>query len=65
MSLEPVSKPITRVTANGLIGRGIDIGKGTDGYYQIVGVVAGVRHDRLDTDTTDVCCQERVSAEKG
>ncbi len=30
------------------IGRGIDIGNGTDGFYEIVGVVGDVRHDRLD-----------------
>ena len=33
------------------IGRGIDIGNGTDGFYQIVGVVANVHHDGLDTGT--------------
>lgn len=31
------------------IGRGIDIGNGTDGYAQIVGIVGDVRHDALDT----------------
>ena len=30
------------------IGRGIDIGNGTDGFYEIVGVVGDVRHDGLD-----------------
>jgi len=30
------------------LGRGIDIGNGTDGFYEIVGVVGDVRHDRLD-----------------
>ena len=29
------------------IGRGIDIGDGTDGFYQIVGVVGSVRYDGL------------------
>jgi putative ABC transport system permease protein len=31
------------------IGRGLDIGNGTDGFYEIVGVVGSVRHDSLDT----------------
>ena len=30
------------------IGRGIDIGNGADGYYEIVGVVGSVRYDGLD-----------------
>jgi putative ABC transport system permease protein len=30
------------------LGRGIDIGNGTDGFYEIVGVVGDVRHDGLD-----------------
>jgi putative ABC transport system permease protein len=30
------------------IGRGIDIGNGTDGYCQIVGIIGDVRHDALD-----------------
>ena len=30
------------------IGRGIDIGNGTDGFYQIVGIVGNVHHDGLD-----------------
>jgi putative ABC transport system permease protein len=30
------------------IGRGIDIGNGTDGFYQIVGVVGSVHHEGLD-----------------
>jgi putative ABC transport system permease protein len=30
------------------IGRGIDIGNGSDGYYQIVGVVGSVHHEGLD-----------------
>ena len=30
------------------IGRGIDIGNGTDGFYEIVGVVGDVRHGGLD-----------------
>jgi putative ABC transport system permease protein len=29
------------------LGRGIDIGNGTDGFYEIVGVVGDVRHDGL------------------
>jgi putative ABC transport system permease protein len=29
------------------IGRGLDIGNGTDGFYEIVGVVGNVRHDGL------------------
>jgi putative ABC transport system permease protein len=29
------------------IGRGIDIGNGTDGFYEIVGIVGSVRHDSL------------------
>jgi putative ABC transport system permease protein len=31
------------------IGRGIDIGNGTDGFYQIVGVVGSVRYEELGT----------------
>jgi putative ABC transport system permease protein len=31
------------------LGRGIDIGNGTDGYYEIVGVVGSVRYEGLDT----------------
>ena len=31
------------------IGRGIDIGNGTDGFFEIVGVVGDVRSDSLDT----------------
>ena len=30
------------------IGRGIDIGNGTDGFYEIVGIVGDVRHGGLD-----------------
>jgi putative ABC transport system permease protein len=30
------------------LGRGIDIGNGTDGFYEIVGVVGDVTHERLD-----------------
>ena len=30
------------------IGRGIDIGNGSDGFYEIVGVVGNVHHDGLD-----------------
>jgi predicted permease len=30
------------------IGRGLDIGNGTDGYYQIVGIVGNVRHGGLE-----------------
>jgi putative ABC transport system permease protein len=30
------------------IGRGIDIGNGTDGFYKIVGVVGSVHHEGLD-----------------
>ncbi len=30
------------------IGRGIDIGNGTDGFYKIVGVVGNVHHEGLD-----------------
>ena len=30
------------------IGQGIDIGNGTDGFYEIVGVVGGVRQDSLE-----------------
>jgi putative ABC transport system permease protein len=32
------------------IGHGINIGNGTDGYYEIVGVVGSVRHEGLDTN---------------
>ncbi len=32
------------------IGRGLDIGNGTDGFYQIVGVVGKVHHDSLDSN---------------
>ena len=32
------------------IGRGLDIGNGTDGYYRIVGVVGNVRHAGLSAD---------------
>jgi putative ABC transport system permease protein len=32
------------------IGRGLDIGNGTDGLYEIVGVVGNVRYDGLDAD---------------
>ena len=31
------------------IGRGIDIGNGTDGFYEVVGIVGDVRHGGLDT----------------
>jgi putative ABC transport system permease protein len=31
------------------IGKGIDIGNGTDGFYKIVGVVGSVRNDSLDS----------------
>jgi putative ABC transport system permease protein len=31
------------------IGQGLDIGNGTDGFYEIVGVVGDVRQDSLDT----------------
>ena len=34
------------------IGRGIDIGNGTDGFYEIVGVVGDVHHGGLDTTAT-------------
>jgi putative ABC transport system permease protein len=34
------------------IGRGIDIGNGTDGYYEIVGVVGNVRYSGLDAEPT-------------
>jgi putative ABC transport system permease protein len=34
------------------IGRGLDIGNGTDGYYQIVGVVGDVHYDSLDAKAT-------------
>ncbi len=30
--------------------RGLDIGNGTEGFYEIVGVVANVHHDGLDAD---------------
>jgi putative ABC transport system permease protein len=32
------------------IGRGLDIGNGSDGFYQIVGIVGNVRHDALDAE---------------
>ena len=32
------------------IGRGLDIGNGTDGFYEIVGVVGKVHHDGLDAN---------------
>jgi putative ABC transport system permease protein len=32
------------------IGRGLDIGNGTDGFYQIVGVVGDVHYDSLDAN---------------
>ena len=32
------------------IGRGIRMGNGTDGFYEIVGVVGSVRHEGLDTN---------------
>ena len=32
------------------IGRGLDIGNGTDGFYQIVGVVGKVHHNSLDAN---------------
>ena len=32
------------------IGRGLDIGNGTDGFYEIVGVVGDVHHDGLDAE---------------
>jgi putative ABC transport system permease protein len=32
------------------IGRGIDIGNGTDGFYKIVGVVGDVHHEGLDAN---------------
>ena len=32
------------------IGRGIDIGNGTDGFYEIVGVVGDVHHEGLDAN---------------
>ena len=32
------------------IGQGIDIGNGTDGFYEIVGVVGNVRDASLDTN---------------
>ena len=31
------------------MGRGLDIGNGTDGFYEIVGVVGSVRHEGLDS----------------
>jgi putative ABC transport system permease protein len=34
------------------IGRGIDIGNGTDGFYEIVGVVGDVHHGGLDATAT-------------
>jgi putative ABC transport system permease protein len=33
------------------IGRGLDIGNGTDGFYEIVGVVGNVLHEALDEST--------------
>src|SRR5690606_11872762 len=32
------------------IGQGLDIGNGTDGFYEIVGVVGDVHYDGLDAD---------------
>ena len=32
------------------IGRGLDIGNGTDGFYEIVGIVGNVHHEGLDAD---------------
>jgi putative ABC transport system permease protein len=32
------------------IGRGLDIGNGTDGFYEIVGVVGSVRYSALDAE---------------
>jgi putative ABC transport system permease protein len=32
------------------IGRGLDIGNGSDGFYEIVGVVGNVRHGSLDSN---------------
>jgi len=32
------------------IGRGLDIGNGTDGYYQIVGIVGNVHHGGLESN---------------
>ena len=32
------------------IGRGLDIGNGTDGFYEIVGIVGNVHHEGLDSD---------------
>jgi putative ABC transport system permease protein len=34
------------------IGHGLDIGNGTDGYYQIVGVVGDVHYDSLESKAT-------------
>ena len=34
------------------IGRGIDIGNGTDGFYEIVGVVGNVHHHGLDEEAS-------------
>ena len=34
------------------IGRGVDIGNGTDGYYQIVGIVGNVRYETLEEAPT-------------
>jgi putative ABC transport system permease protein len=32
------------------IGQGLDIGNGSDGFYEVVGVVGNVRHSGLDAD---------------
>jgi putative ABC transport system permease protein len=32
------------------IGRGLDIGNGTDGFYEIVGIVGSVHYEGLDSD---------------
>ena len=37
------------------IGQGIDIGNGTDGYYEIVGVVGNVHHSGLDAIRARPC----------
>jgi putative ABC transport system permease protein len=34
------------------IGQGVDIGNGSDGFYEIVGVVGNVRHEGLDENPT-------------